>query len=125
MSADGSTKVAREVTYWTDLLLNRSHGDSHLNCLEEKGERGTGLESEVSVTNELMNMQGSSELEDGWETLSPSDVELRTMIDNIPVIAWFARSDGSGEFWNRRWHDYTGLSIEAAPGRGVDNRNSP
>jgi formate hydrogenlyase transcriptional activator len=118
MSADGSTKVAREVTYWSDLMLNRSQGDSHLNGRAEKGERGTGLESEVSVTNELMIMQGSSGLEDGCETLSPSDVEQRTIIDNIPVIAWFARSDGSGEFWNRRWHDYTGLSIEEARGWG-------
>ena len=47
-----------------------------------------------------------------------SEVKFRTIIDTIPVIAWYALSDGSGEFWNRRWHDYTGLSLETARGWG-------
>ena len=47
-----------------------------------------------------------------------SDANLRTTIDTIPVIAWRTLPDGSGEFWNRRWHDYTGLSFEAARGWG-------
>ena len=47
-----------------------------------------------------------------------SEANLRTIIDTIPVIAWCALPDGSGEFWNQRWHDYTGLSYEAARGWG-------
>jgi formate hydrogenlyase transcriptional activator len=47
-----------------------------------------------------------------------SEAKLRTIIDTIPVIAWCALPDGSGEFWNQRWHDYTGLSNEAARGWG-------
>jgi formate hydrogenlyase transcriptional activator len=47
-----------------------------------------------------------------------SEARLRTIIDTIPVIAWCALPDGSGEFWNQRWHDYTGLSFEAARGWG-------
>ena len=47
-----------------------------------------------------------------------SEAKLRTIIDTIPVIAWCALPDGSGEFWNQRWHDYTGLSYEAARGWG-------
>jgi formate hydrogenlyase transcriptional activator len=43
---------------------------------------------------------------------------LRTIIDTIPVIAWCARPDGSAEFWNRRWHDYTGICLEDATGCG-------
>ena len=43
---------------------------------------------------------------------------LRTIIDTIPVIAWCARPDESAEFWNRRWHDYTGISLEDATGCG-------
>lgn len=35
---------------------------------------------------------------------------LRRVIDTIPVMAWCARPDGSMEFLNRQWHDYTGLS---------------
>src|ERR1700732_2672134 len=39
---------------------------------------------------------------------------LRLTIDTIPVLAWCSRPDGSNEFLNQRWLDYTGLSIEAA-----------
>jgi PAS domain-containing protein len=34
----------------------------------------------------------------------------------MPTIAWCAMADGSGEFWNQRWYDYTGLSPEVARG---------
>jgi formate hydrogenlyase transcriptional activator len=43
---------------------------------------------------------------------------FRTIIDTIPVIAWCAGPDGSAEFWNRRWHDYTGICLEDATGCG-------
>src|ERR1700721_1447878 len=35
-------------------------------------------------------------------------------VDAIPTLAWAARPDGSAEFLNRRWLDYTGLSAEEA-----------
>jgi hypothetical protein len=33
---------------------------------------------------------------------------------SIPVLAWCNRPDGSNEFLNKRWQDYTGLSQEEA-----------
>ena len=35
-------------------------------------------------------------------------------VDAIPTLVWSARPDGSAEFFNRRWLDYTGLSAEKA-----------
>src|SRR5579859_1665623 len=35
-------------------------------------------------------------------------------VDAIPALVWSARADGSAEFLNRRWLDYTGLSAEEA-----------
>src|SRR5882724_4776569 len=43
---------------------------------------------------------------------------LRLTIDTIPVLAWCSRPDGSNEFLNQRWLDYTGLTIEEARGWG-------
>src|SRR5229473_6789882 len=43
---------------------------------------------------------------------------LRLTIDTIPVLAWCNRPDGWNEFLNRRWLDYTGLTIEEARGWG-------
>src|SRR5882724_7874020 len=40
------------------------------------------------------------------------------VIDAIPAIAWSSQPDGSVEFVNRRWRDYTGLSPEESYGWG-------
>ncbi|MEA2260771.1 MAG: hypothetical protein QOJ51_3596, partial [Acidobacteriaceae bacterium] len=42
--------------------------------------------------------------------------QLRAIIDTIPALAWSAHLDGSAEFFNQRWLDYTGLSLEQARG---------
>jgi PAS domain S-box-containing protein len=52
------------------------------------------------------------------ERLRQTERRLRTIIDTIPTIAWRTSPDGSGEYWNQRWHDYTGLSLEAVRGWG-------
>src|SRR5260370_24823890 len=40
--------------------------------------------------------------------------DVRLVFDAIPTLAWSARSDGSADFFNQRWLDYTGLSSEQA-----------
>jgi len=47
-----------------------------------------------------------------------SEPRLRQIIDKIPTLAWCNLPDGSNEFLNRRWHDYTGLSPQEAYGEG-------
>jgi PAS domain S-box-containing protein len=39
---------------------------------------------------------------------------IRIVVDAIPTLAWSARADGSADFFNQRWLDYTGLSAEEA-----------
>src|SRR5258705_10477194 len=41
-----------------------------------------------------------------------SEARLRKIIDTIPTLAWCTLSDGSNDFVNQRWSDYTGLSQE-------------
>ena len=41
-----------------------------------------------------------------------SEARLRKIIDTIPTLAWCNLSDGSNDFVNQRWSDYTGLSQE-------------
>jgi PAS domain S-box-containing protein len=49
----------------------------------------------------------------------PGDVQdIRLVVDTIPTLAWSARPDGSAEFHNQRWLDYTGLSAKPALGSG-------
>ena len=47
-----------------------------------------------------------------------SAAQVRTILDTIPTLASCNLPDGSNEFLNQRWHDYTGLSPQEARGRG-------
>jgi PAS domain S-box-containing protein len=38
--------------------------------------------------------------------------DIHALIDAIPQFVWTARADGSTEYSNQRWRDYTGLSVE-------------
>ena len=44
--------------------------------------------------------------------------EFRQAVDTIPGFVWSARPDGSVDFLNQRWCDYTGVSLEDASGHG-------
>jgi len=49
----------------------------------------------------------------------PGDAQgIRLVVDTIPSLAWSAGPDGSADFFNQRWLDYTGLSAEQAAGSG-------
>src|SRR5689334_12449536 len=59
-----------------------------------------------------------AELEIQNDRLQQSEKELRELIETIPEMAWTAGPDGAAIFANRRWSDYTGLSLEATLGFG-------
>jgi formate hydrogenlyase transcriptional activator len=43
---------------------------------------------------------------------------LRAIIDQVPILAWSCLPDGTAEFLNQRWLEYTGLRPEEASGWG-------
>jgi formate hydrogenlyase transcriptional activator len=45
-------------------------------------------------------------------------LDARLVVDAIPGLAWSSRPDGSVEFFNGRWYEYTGLSPEQSQGWG-------
>ena len=48
----------------------------------------------------------------------PDTAGSRAILDALPAIAWCKLPDGSNEFVNRRWHDYTGIPEDEARGQG-------
>ena len=52
------------------------------------------------------------------EALRASERKLNLIINTIPVLAWSALSDGSGDFFNHHFQEYGGLSLEQAQGWG-------
>jgi PAS domain S-box-containing protein len=43
-----------------------------------------------------------------------NEQNLGLIINTMPVLAWSARADGSADFFNQRWLDYTGLTLSEA-----------
>src|SRR5580692_11419434 len=60
----------------------------------------------------------SQELSDALEKLSQEAARLQTVIDMVPSFLWTSLPDGSKEYLNKRWYEYTGLPMEQAKGWG-------
>jgi PAS domain-containing protein len=54
----------------------------------------------------------SQELSDALEKLGQEAARLQTVIDTVPSFLWTSLPDGSKEYLNKRWYEYTGLSSE-------------
>jgi len=56
--------------------------------------------------------QTRDDLEKALDESKKSEAQLRKIIDTIPTMAWCKLPDGSNEFSNQRWQDYTGIPSE-------------
>ena len=52
------------------------------------------------------------------EALQSNERNLGLIINTMPTLAWSARPDGSGEFFNQHYLDYVGLPLEKLQGWG-------
>ncbi len=50
--------------------------------------------------------------------LRESEERFRTLANAIPQLAWIARPDGNVDWFNQRWHEYTGTTPEQMRGWG-------
>ncbi|MGA8490206.1 MAG: sigma-54-dependent Fis family transcriptional regulator [Terriglobales bacterium] len=67
---------------------------------------------------ELTQDSQSHELSDALEKLGQEAARLQSLIDTVPSFLWTSFPDGSKEFLNRRWYEYTGLTFEQGKGWG-------
>jgi len=68
-----------------------------------------GAKQDGDVSKQYQNRE---DLEKAYNEAKKSESRLRKILDTIPALAWCNLSDGSNDFVNRRWSDYTGLSQE-------------
>ncbi|MEO7189880.1 MAG: PAS domain S-box protein [Vicinamibacterales bacterium] len=52
------------------------------------------------------------------ESLRNSEAQFRTLAEAMPQMVWMTRPDGWNIYFNQRWVDYTGLSLEDSSGHG-------
>lgn len=57
--------------------------------------------------------------------LRDSEIRFRELADNISQLAWTANGTGSIYWYNQRWHDYTGTTLEEMQGWGWQKVHHP
>jgi PAS domain S-box-containing protein len=89
------------------------------------GERKTIRNSAAPIRNAEAMIMGAVIVNDdvtervrAEDAVRKNEQRLRDVIDTIPVIAFINMPDGSNEFTNRSWQQYTGLSVEETAGWG-------
>jgi formate hydrogenlyase transcriptional activator len=65
---------------------------------------------------EVVQNAEKQELTDALEKLGQEAARLQTVIDTVPSFLWTSFPDGSKEYLNKRWYEYTGLSLEQGQG---------
>ncbi|HEU4375775.1 MAG TPA: PAS domain S-box protein, partial [Telluria sp.] len=59
------------------------------------------------------------------DTLRQSEEVLRALANSIPQLAWMAQADGAIVWYNERWYDYTGTTLEQMAGWGWQSVHDP
>lgn len=54
-----------------------------------------------------------------------SEERFRTLADNMAQLAWMSDADGALFWYNQRWLDYTGTTLEQMQGEGWEKVNHP
>ena len=80
--------------------------------------------NELAVLGNAFNY-AAQQLQKVYEDLRLSERELRDVIEALPTMVWIAGTDGSNEFGNRRWQEYSGLSHERTVGPGWQDAVHP
>ena len=79
------------------------------------GHAAKGESGDVEFAGALMDITSAREAED----------RTRLIIDTVPAQLWTESPDGVVDFVNRRWIDYTGMTLEQAVGWGWTNMVHP
>lgn len=67
---------------------------------------------------ERLNDELEKRVEERTEELKSSEVQFRTLANSIPQLAWMAHADGSAFWYNQRWCEFAGLSMEDLQEKG-------
>jgi formate hydrogenlyase transcriptional activator len=67
---------------------------------------------------DLAQITERHEQSDALEKLGQEAARLQTVIDMVPSFLWTSFPDGSKEYLNKRWYEYTGLTLEEGKGWG-------
>jgi PAS domain S-box-containing protein len=107
----------------TDAVRLERAGTSGSRRGEPPGDTSAGLAPENGATSAKATTGSGGTPDDQLATAGPW--ELRALFDSMPQLGWTARPDGSGDFYNRGWYEYTGTTYEQMAGWGWRTVHDP
>jgi PAS domain S-box-containing protein len=72
---------------------------------------------ELSSANRILSAQ-IEERERAQAALHESEAAFRTLAESVPQLVWICNPDGLNVYFNQRWVEYTGLTLEESYGSG-------
>jgi PAS domain S-box-containing protein len=107
---DGASRGATDFEHTYRLLLSDGrvmhvHAIAHATRDESRRLEYVGAAQDVT-----RHRLAEDQRKEAAEALQASERDLRSIIRTIPTMVWSAAPDGSVDFFNPRWLDYTGLS---------------
>jgi PAS domain S-box-containing protein len=76
----------------------------------------------ISVLSEVLDVTDRKQAEDA---LRDSQAQFRSLADSIPQLAWMADETGYIFWYNQRWYDYTGTTLDEVQGWGWQKVHHP
>jgi two-component system, NtrC family, sensor kinase len=74
---------------------------------------------------EKLNRELEQRVAERTEELRESEAQFRSLANSIPQLAWMADSKGELFWYNQRWYDYTGTTLEQVKGWGWKTVHHP
>jgi PAS domain S-box-containing protein len=100
-------------------------GDGSVRWIASRGQVYFSEQGERKPTRFVGITRDFTKEKQGREAIEASEKQLRALADSIPQLAWIAEKDGSRYWFNRRWFEYTGTTLEQVKGWGWQSVHEP
>jgi len=92
-----------------DEALRRSRDEMELRVRERTGELSNANQTLAAQIEERKRAEAA---------LHESEAAFRTLAESVPQLVWICNPDGMNVYFNQRWVEYTGMTLEESYGRG-------
>jgi PAS domain S-box-containing protein len=78
-----------------------------------------------NMTHAISTLRAHDERKRAEEALRESEIAFGRLANFVPQLVWMSTPDGLSIYFNQRWMEYTGLTLEQSCGRGWDTPFHP